>query len=74
MWRTHFDPYPDPPDINPFCGTPVGDNSEVSTDWKHVDCKKCLKLRTKADNFVKETEALIVKDMGGMVDFLHEVS
>ncbi len=73
--KTHFDPYTEPdesPDEKAWCGTILGDECDVTGNWKEVTCKRCLKNKEKFQSFFEETEKHIVAQMGDMVKFFEE--
>jgi hypothetical protein len=37
-----------------------GENSNLTSDWNFVTCKKCLKQKNKIINWINETEKIII--------------
>lgn len=71
--KTHIDYYGDAEDGAPeraLCGTFLGENPELTSDWRYVDCKLCIMKRKKIEQWHKETEEIIVKQMGDFVAFV----
>jgi len=69
--RTHFYPYSDGDDIEQTpCGTWIGESSAVSNQWTHVDCRLCIKNKTKIVASHQEQERAIVEQMGDMANFM----
>ena len=67
----HYEPYIDTDcEPTPFCNTTSSEQTETSGNWNFVTCKKCLKLRKKAEMFVKETEKHILNDMQEFVNYI----
>lgn len=68
---THFDPRPndEAPDQAP-CGTWLGDSSELSGNWAHVDCRLCLKRKPQIMAANSMEEAAIVEQMGDMAAYM----
>lgn len=73
--KTHFDPYTAPdecPDEKAWCGTILGDECDVTGNWKEVTCKRCLKSKDKMQKAFEHNESMIVKQMGDMADFFEK--
>jgi hypothetical protein len=73
--KTHFDPYDDSWADNYPCGARVPEFTDYecsTTQWKHIDCKRCLKQKNKLVNWVEETEQNIAQQMQDQVDFDNE--
>lgn len=73
--KTHFDPYTDiedgPPEIA-NCGTRLGEECDLTWNWKHVTCKRCLAKKSILAKWHQDTEDIIVKQMGDMAKFTLE--
>lgn len=67
---THFSRYPDDdePEQAP-CGIWMGDASELSSNWAHVNCKLCLKWKDVIMARHEAEESAIVQQMGDMADY-----
>lgn len=72
---THFDPQPndDAADQAP-CGTWLGDSSELSGNWAHVDCRLCLKRKPKIMAAHSMEESDIIEQMGDMAAYFRRNS
>lgn len=70
--KLHFDPYRETGEdcIHALCGTVVGEEYESTTLWIEVTCKRCLVGKKKINEWVKETEKAIIKEMGDMANFM----
>jgi hypothetical protein len=74
---THYDPYTQPdecPDEKAWCGTILGEECDLTWNWKLVTCKRCLKSK---DRIVKEynhIESDVVKQMGDWADYYKSVT
>jgi hypothetical protein len=75
--KTHFDPYSETSDPEEFsapevapCGSIVGDEYLSTSQWIHVDCKRCLSKKESMQKGFDATEAIIVKQVGDMADFM----
>ncbi|MBZ9665788.1 hypothetical protein H3221_013605 [Pseudomonas sp. LMG 31766] len=67
---THFDPYPDSYEAEQApCGTWLGERSESSSNWAHVDCRLCLKRKTEIIAAHAVNEAAIIEQMGDMAAY-----
>lgn len=66
--KTHYEPYKSEYEANPFCRTPISDETKTTDNWKHVNCKKCLAMKEEAVRFVEQTEEVIVRQMGEFVE------
>ena len=74
--KSHYEPYmaDDVYDSEKFiCGTPVGQEAEVSGDWRYVDCKRCLKAKERINEGIKSDEEQICKQMGEEVAFYQQL-
>lgn len=57
-----------------LCGCTGEIPTENSTnDWREVDCKKCLRLKNRYEDGIKEDEKYIVKQMGDMAEFFENL-
>lgn len=64
---THFDPYPDDDEVEQApCGTWLGQASKGTSNWAHVDCGLCKKLKSRISAEHEANEAAIVEQMGDM--------
>ena len=70
--RTHFQPYDDDDDPaeRGWCGTLLGERGYTSSDWRVIDCKKCLKNREKFQSQFDASERKICENLGQMADFM----
>ncbi len=72
---THFDPRQDDGSADQSaCGTLLGECSESTSNWAHVDCRRCLKSKTKINAAHAAEEAAIVEQMGDMANFMRAQS
>lgn len=70
---THFDPYPDNDMAERApCGTWLGEASNGTSNWEHVDCRLCRKLKAKITAAHEATEAVIVEQMGDMAAYMRK--
>ncbi|MBP3998337.1 hypothetical protein [Pseudomonas koreensis] len=71
---THFDPYPGDDDDDEAeqapCGTWLGETSNGSNNWAHVDCGLCLKSKARISAAHEAIEAAIVEQMGDMAAYM----
>lgn len=70
--KTHFDPYSqvdECPDEKAWCGTALGNECDLTSNWKRVTCKRCLRSKERIQREFEHTESMIVKQMGQMADF-----
>ena len=68
---THFDPYPDDDEAEQApCGTWLGEASNSTSNWAHVDCSFCLKMKAKISAAHEASEAAIVEQMGDMATYM----
>lgn len=76
MTVVHFDPYRDDDyyDGPAPCGTIVGENYNSNSLWVNVTCKRCIKKRDALDKSFKDTEKVIIDQMGDMADFFEKCS
>ncbi|WP_050916591.1 hypothetical protein [Vibrio cholerae] len=67
--KTHFDydldsDYEIPDEA--ICGTVVGESYSHSSNWEHVNCKRCIKSRPLIELSIKEQEESAVEQLGLM--------
>jgi hypothetical protein len=67
--KTHFNYFFDDDMEQAMCGTWLGEDNDLTSNWKFVDCKRCLKQKEKFIKWIENTEKIIVKQMGEMVEF-----
>ncbi|OAS07777.1 MULTISPECIES: hypothetical protein [Pseudomonas] len=68
---THFDPYPGDDEAEQApCGTWLGEASNGTTNWEHVDCRLCQKLKAKICAAHEASEVAIIEQMGDMAAFM----
>jgi hypothetical protein len=68
---THFNPYPDDDEAEQApCGTWLGEASNGTSNWAHVDCSLCRKLKAKISAAHEASEAAIVEQMGDMAAYM----
>jgi hypothetical protein len=68
---THFDPYPDDDEAEQApCGTWLGEASNGTSNWAHVDCGLCLRMKAKISAAHEASEAAIVEQMGDMAAYM----
>lgn len=68
---THFDPSPDDDAAEQApCGTWPVKASNGSSNWAHVDCALCQKMKAKISAAHEASEAAIVEQMGGMAAYM----
>lgn len=68
---THFDPYPDDDEAEQApCGTWLGEASNGTSNWAHVDCGLCRRLKAKISAAHEASEAAIVEQMGDMAAYI----
>jgi hypothetical protein len=71
---THFDPYPDDDEAEKApCGTWLGEASNGTSNWVHVDCGLCLRMKAKISAAHEASEAAIVEQMGDMAVYMRAV-
>lgn len=73
--KTHFSKYPEEDyDYLDYtaCGAVVGEYSKLTSSWKYVDCKRCLKSKDKIIKTIQEEEVAIIEQMKGFVEFMKE--
>ena len=71
---THFDPYPDDEEGEQApCGTWLGEASNGTSNWAHVDCGLCLRMKAKISAAHEASEAAIVEQMGDMAVYMRAV-
>lgn len=71
--KTHYHPHPQDDDEIAACGVWLGESSNLSGDWKNVDCLRCAKAKDKISASFAVEEATIVQQMGDMADFMRGV-
>ena len=87
MTKTHYDPYfykgtsgpegdgeyYDPGDFH-TCGTRVtaNEDTQLTKDWNHVTCKRCLKQKQLIMKRFEECEKAIENEMGRMAELFKE--
>lgn len=70
---THYEPYIDEEDgPHPFCGVNCAETSTTDNNWEWVSCKKCLKLRDKAQGYINQVEGHILQDMENFNEFMRD--
>lgn len=68
---THFDPYPDDDEAEQApCGIWLGEASNGTSNWEHVDCGLCLRMKAKISAAHEASEAAIVEQMGDMAAYM----
>lgn len=68
---THFDPFPDDNEAEQApCGTWLGEASNGTSNWSHVDCRLCLSMKAKIIAAHEASEAAIVEQMGEMAAYM----
>lgn len=68
---THYDPYPDDDETEQApCGTWLGEASNGTSHWAHVDCGLCLRMKAKISAANEASEAAIVEQMGDMAEYM----
>ena len=68
---THFDPYSEDDEAEQApCGTWLGEASNGSSNWAHVDCGLCQKLKAKISAAHEASEVAIVQQMGDMASYM----
>ncbi|WP_223448224.1 hypothetical protein [Pseudomonas sp. BF-R-19] len=68
---THFDPYPEDDEAEQApCGTWLGEASNGTSNWAHVDCGLCLRMKAKISAAHEASEAAIVEQMGDMAAYM----
>lgn len=68
---THFDPYSEDDEAEQApCGTWLGAASNGTSNWVHVDCGLCLKMKDKISAAHEASEAAIVEQMGNMAVYM----
>jgi len=69
--KVHYDCFIDPEEEPvPSCGIPCSDDTEVSSDWSDITCKRCLNRKKKTMKLVSSIENHILDDMAGFVEFM----
>ena len=71
---THFDPYPDDDEAEQATsGTWLGEASNGTSNWGHVDCGLCLRMKAKISAAHEASETAIVEQMGYMAVYMRAV-
>ncbi len=53
-----------------WCGTLLGEDPSLTSEWEHVDCKRCLKSKTKIEKAILQIENDINSYCEGFMDFI----
>lgn len=71
--KTHYFPWgftdEEEPEQAP-CGTWLGGDSNLTSDWQRVDCVLCLKRKSRITKVYAAEEQAIVAQMGHMAAFM----
>ncbi len=68
---THFEPYPDDAEAEQApCGVWLGEASNGTSNWAHVDCGLCLRMKAKISAAHEASESAIVEQMGDMAAYM----
>jgi len=70
--KTHCFPYTDDDADRAPCGTKLGENSGLTSDWSDVTCGTCVRKKPKIVAAIDAEEAAIVEQMGSMAEFYRQ--